>query len=187
MDPIPDDDDDPDGGNVLGETFVAGQLVDGVTVVIWNCATLFGTRPLTSSHRKRHIRKINKVGQLASKYGVVMLQEIHCRVDDLSELTRMLPRHGIFGSFYANKNAGAVVVVVVVSPSLLGRFGSSCVAREIVGGRAMVVERIGRALHPLALCCVHALPEWGKVAKCNFSERVRASTPSGGGLLDPRR
>ena len=173
MDPIPDDDDDdddPDGGNVLGETFVAGQLVDGVTAVSWNCATLFDTRPLTSSRRKRHIRKISKVGQLASKYDVVvMLQEAHGRVDDLSELTRMLQRHGIFGSFCANKNAGGVVVVV--SPSLLGRFGFSCVVREIVGGRAMVVEPSGRGLHPFALRFVHVLPEWGHVAKCNLLRR----------------
>ena len=76
------------------------------------------------------------------------------------------------------KNAGGGVVIV--SPSLLGRFGSTCVAREIVGCRAVVVELSGRGLHPLALCCVHVLPEWGQVAECNFLERVRVSTPTVG-------
>ena len=116
---------------------------------------------------------MSRVGQLASKNDVVMLQEFHGRVDDLSKLTRRPPRHGIFGSFCASKNAGGVVVVVVVvavvvSPSLLGRYGGPCVAREI----AMVVELNGRGLHPLALCCVHVLPEWGQVARCDVLERA---------------
>ena len=119
MDPIPDDDDDDHGGvNVFGETSVAGQLVDRVTVVSWNCAIFFGTRPLTSSHRQRHIRKINRVGQLATKYDVVMLQETHGRVDDLIAFCRGMGSSG--PSVLIRMPVGLLLLLLLFHPPCLG-------------------------------------------------------------------
>ena len=85
------------------------------------------------------------------------------------------------GSSGPSVPVGMLVVSLLLfhPPSLIG-MGGPCIVREIVGGRAMVVELSWRGLRSLALCCVHVFSEWGQVAKCILLERVRASTPTVG-------
>ena len=44
-----------------GETFVAGRLESRLSVVTWNCATLFGAAPRSREQRRRHAAKIDRV------------------------------------------------------------------------------------------------------------------------------
>ena len=50
-----------DGGLSDGETFVAGRLESKLSVVTWNCATLFGAAPRTREQRRRHAAKVDRV------------------------------------------------------------------------------------------------------------------------------
>ena len=82
-----------------GETFVASGLRSKLSVITWNCATLFGAAPRTHDQRRRHAAKIDRVVSFPCRHDVVMLQEVHGNEQDLSELAGRIPRHSILGSF----------------------------------------------------------------------------------------
>ena len=51
----------PDDGLGGEETFVAGCLGSNLSVVTWNCATLFGAAPRIREQRRRHAAKVGRV------------------------------------------------------------------------------------------------------------------------------
>ena len=123
------------------------------------------------------MRKVDKIVGLAQRHDVIMLQEVHGCNEDIAELQCRLPRHLIFGSFCENRNAGGVLVIL--KPSLVSRY--SFVERSVIcRGRALVVTLRGAGKHPLAICCLHVVPEWSVPVKISFIDQVRAATPEVG-------
>ena len=125
-----------------GETFVAGRYESKLSVVTWNCATLFGAAPRTHEQRRRHAAKIDRVVALAGRHDVEMLQEVHGNREDIGELSSRVTRHSIFGSFCRDSGSGGVVIII--SEELRGRF-TSCRSEEVEKGRALLVTREGGA------------------------------------------
>ena len=82
-----------------GETFVAGRYESKLSVVTWNCATLFGAAPRTHEQRRRHAAKIDRVVALAGRHDVVMLQEVHGNSEDIGELASRITRHSFVWLF----------------------------------------------------------------------------------------
>ena len=105
-----------------GETFVAGRLESKLSVVTWNCATLFGAAPRTREQRRRHAAKIDRVVSFSCRYDVVMLQEVHGNEQDIGELASRIPRHYMLDSFCRDSSSGGVLVII--SEELRGRFAS---------------------------------------------------------------
>ena len=58
---------------------------------------------------------------LARRADVLLLQEVHGKEGDLSELQRTIPKHKIYGTFCDNSSAGGVAIII--NPRLLGRYG----------------------------------------------------------------
>ena len=93
--------DNPDVGGALlggGETLVAGCLRSKLSVITWNCATLFGAAPRTHEQRRRHAAKVDRVVSFSCRHDAVMLQEVHGNEQDIGELASRIPRHSILGS-----------------------------------------------------------------------------------------
>ena len=86
-----------------GETFVAGRYESKLSVVTWNCATLFGAAPRTHEQRRRHAAKIDRVVALAGRHDVVMLQEVHGNSEDIGELASRITRHSFLVLFVATR------------------------------------------------------------------------------------
>ena len=123
---------------------------------------------------------MDRVAAFARKHSVIFLQEVHGCEGDISELQRLIPRHFIAGSFCENRCAGGVLIIV--SRDLVERY--TCVEHScIVRGRALVVRLSGGGLDPLALCCVHLVPEWGVLMRTQFLDKVRANAPLECGLV----
>ena len=164
---------DSDGG----ETFVAGHFESRLSVVTWNCATLFGAAPRTREQKRRHAAKVDRVVSFACRHDVVMLQVAHGNKEDIGELANKIPRHYILGSFCRDSGSGGVLIIIF--EELRGRF-ASCRSEEIEKGRALLVTLGGGNSHPLAFCCLHVVPGWGINYKRNFLSRVGVRSPSVG-------
>ena len=166
-------------GDGLGdeETFVAGRLESNLSVVTWNCATLFGAAPRTREQRRRHAAKVDRVVSFSCRHDVVMLQEVHGNEQDNGELAGRIPRHSILGSFCRVSSPGGVLITI--SEELRGRF-ASCRSEGIEKGRALLVTLDGGGSHPLAFRRPHVVPEWSVNCKRNFLSRVGDYSPSVG-------
>ena len=125
--------------------------------------------------RRRHAAKIDRVVSFSCRHDVAMLQEVHGNEQDIGELTSRIPRHSILGSFCRDSGSGGVLIII--SEELRGRF-ASCRSEEIEKGRALLVTREGGGSHPLAFCCLHAVPEWSIDDKESFLSRVGDCSPS---------
>ena len=156
-----------------GETFIAGHLESRISVVTWNCATLFGAAPRTREQKRRRAAKVGRVVSFACRHGVVMLQEVHGNRQDSGELASRTPRHSVFGPFCRDSGSGGVLIIIY--EGLRGRF-ASCRSEEIEKGRAPLVTLEGGGSHPLALCCLHVVLEWG-INYEEFSNRVGECSP----------
>ena len=159
------------------ETFIAGRLESKLSVITWNCATLFGAAPRTREQKRRHAAKVDRIVSFACRHDVVMLQEVHGSEQDIGELASRMPRHFILGPFCCDSGSGGVLIII--SDELRGRF-ASCRSEGIEKGRALLVTLEGGGSHPLAFCCLHVVPEWGINYKRDFLNRVGECSPSVG-------
>ena len=163
-----------------GELSIAGHLESRLSAITWNCATLFGAAQGIRGQNRRHAAKVDRVTSFACRHDVAMLQEVHGNKEDIGELAGRIPRHYILGSFCRDSGSGGVLIII--SEELRGRF-ASCRSEEIEKGRALLVTLEGGGSHPLALCCLHAVPEWGFDCKRKCSNRVGDSPSVGGACL----
>ena len=86
---------------------------------------------------------------------------------------RRTTRHTILGSFCRDSGSGGVFIII--SEDLRGRF-ASCSSGGIEKGRALLVILKGWGSHPLAFCCLHAVPDY----KSDFLNRVGDRSPKVG-------
>ena len=97
---------------------------------------------------------------------------------DIGELASRIPRHLFLAPSVVI--LGRVGSALRIISELRGRF-ASCRSEEIEKGRALPVALEGGASHPLALCCLHVVLEWGINCKRNFLNGVGKCSPSVGG------
>ena len=121
---------------------------------------------------------------LALKYDVVLLQEVHGTHEDLASIKCLIPGHLVCGSFCDSRGAGGVVIIV--HPRLRSRFGDSWSVREVFPGRAVILDLginapgAGDSTSPLdilSFCCVHVVPAWSDSVKRNFFLQLRDAVP----------
>ena len=173
-----------DGCAVGGIGRDGGATCRSLSVVTWNCASLFGAAPRDEVGRKRYLAKMNKVAGLARNHDVVFLQEVHGSEEDLTSLGCYIPNHLLCGSFCQSRAAGGVLTII--HPRLRQRYGECHDFKVVHPGRATVVDLVdsrdeadlaGGRHEPLSLCCIHVVPAWSANEKYTFLGRIRSFVP----------
>ena len=146
-------------------------------LLAWSCSQVSGGRD-------RRKRKLDRVVDMANKYDVVCLQEVHGCASDLSELRNLIPGHLVVGSFCENVNSGGVAIIV--HSNLVSSFGGCWSQRDIIPGRLVILDLVdygdpGEGVQPendtLCVCCVHVVPAWNKQEQFSFVDRLRNAIP----------
>jgi endonuclease/exonuclease/phosphatase family metal-dependent hydrolase len=108
----------------------------------WNCRTLFGSSQGGPSQLRKQRATTRVVLDLVKHFLLVVLQETHGSVHDLSTLRAILPRHLMRGSFTGSGRSGGLVFIVDPTLAAMFRIRSEeqLTVTQVVPGRVAVLR-----------------------------------------------
>ena len=106
----------------------------------WNCRTLFGSTQGTAEQARKVRATRAALGRLTKLADVVLLQESHGTLADLSTLRRLFVNFIVVGSFGDSPSAGGLVFMI--SMDFVASYGGPDLLRRVLRVREVVPGRI---------------------------------------------